>query len=204
MATITRRSSGFQAEVRRKGFAPVSSMFESRKEAEAWARGIESEIDRGVHVSRKEAENTTLLEALDRYELEVTSIKKGAPRERYRIDHWRKQSLAARFLASIRSTDVAHYRDHRLTQVGSPTTVRLELGLLSHVFTIAIKEWGMVSLSNPVALIRFTTPSHPAPRRHAIKLRHGFVSLPIAVSSPPTITLDRIWLPTPHSLRRRR
>lgn len=119
MATITRRSSGFQAEVRRKGFASVSAMFDSRKEAEAWARGIESEIDRGVHVSRKEAENTTLLEALDRYELEVTSIKKGAPRERYRIDHWRKQALAARFLASIRSTDVAHYRDHRLTQVGS-------------------------------------------------------------------------------------
>jgi len=100
MATITRRSCGYRVEVRRKGFLPVSGMFPSLKAAEVWSREIESEIDRGIHVSRKEAESTTLLEALDRYELEVTSTKKGAARERYRIDHWRKQRLAARFLSS--------------------------------------------------------------------------------------------------------
>lgn len=114
MAAITRRKTGYQAEVRRIGFPPSSCMFESRKEAEAWAREIESEMDRGIHVSRREAESTTLLEALDRYEIEVTSTKKGAPRERYRIAHWRKQPLACRYLASIRSTDVAQYRDARL------------------------------------------------------------------------------------------
>ncbi len=113
MASIQRRKSGYQVQVRRQGFPVASGMFESRKEAEAWAREIESEMDRGIHVSRKEAESTTLLEALDRYEIEITSTKRGAPRERYRIAHWRKQPLACRYLASIRSQDVAQYRDGR-------------------------------------------------------------------------------------------
>ena len=162
MASIHRRNTGYQVQVRRKGFPVSSGMFNSRKEAESWAREIESEMDRGVYHSRKEAESTTLLEALDRYEIEVTSTKKGAARERYRLAHWRKQPLACRFLASIRSTDVAQYRDDRLSQVGSTQTVRLELGLLSHVFTIAIKEWGMEGLRNPVELIRL--PKRPLGR----------------------------------------
>ncbi|MDA8257570.1 MAG: Shufflon-specific DNA recombinase [Betaproteobacteria bacterium] len=166
MATITRRKRGYQAEVRRKGFPTVSRMFDSRKEAEAWARMHEGEMDRGIYVSRKEAESTTLAEALERYELEVTSTKKGAPRERYRLKAWKKHPLAACYLASIRSTDVAQYRDTRLALGAAANTVRLELTLLSHVFTIAIKEWGMESLRNPVALIRL--PSRPLGRERRV------------------------------------
>jgi integrase len=166
MATITRRKSGYQAEVRRKGFQTVSRMFESRKEAEAWARMYEAEMDRGIFVSRKEAESTTLAEALDRYEREITVSKKGAARERYRIKTWKKHPLAACYLASVRSTDVAQYRDARLARGASTSTVRLELTLLSHVFTIAIKEWGMESLRNPVAMIRL--PSRPLGRERRV------------------------------------
>ena len=38
-------------------------------------------MTRGVFVSRKEAENTTLAEALDRYEQEVSQKKKGYSKE---------------------------------------------------------------------------------------------------------------------------
>ncbi|MGB5672604.1 MAG: hypothetical protein WBM71_18870, partial [Sedimenticolaceae bacterium] len=41
--------------------------FETRAEAEQWARAIEVEIDRGAFVSRAEAESTTLKELLARY-----------------------------------------------------------------------------------------------------------------------------------------
>lgn len=36
----------------------------------------------------------------------------------------------------------------------SPNTVRLDLALLSHLFTIAVKEWGMARLVKPVMQIR--------------------------------------------------
>lgn len=54
MATITRRKSGYQVEVRRKGFPTVSRMFDSRKEAEAWCPEVVSgklTLRRGVSAS---------------------------------------------------------------------------------------------------------------------------------------------------------
>lgn len=49
---------------------------------------------------------------------------------------------------------MASYRDQRLSEGLAAATVRRELALISHVFTIARKEWRMESLSNPVELIR--------------------------------------------------
>ncbi|MDT4851235.1 Phage integrase family protein [compost metagenome] len=49
---------------------------------------------------------------------------------------------------------MASYRDQRLAEGLAAATVRRELALISHVFTIARKEWRMESLSNPVELIR--------------------------------------------------
>ena len=46
--------------------------FETRAEAEQWARAIEVEMAKGVFVSRAEAESTTLRELLERYLEEVT------------------------------------------------------------------------------------------------------------------------------------
>lgn len=49
--------------------------------------------------------------------------------------------------------DIAEYRDERLESV-SPATVRRELVILSHLFTVVSKEWGMSGLGNPVQSIR--------------------------------------------------
>lgn len=57
---------------------------------------------RGVFVSRKEAERTTLSEALDRFAQEVSSEKKGAYQEFRRIENFKRHNLAKRFLPRFR------------------------------------------------------------------------------------------------------
>ena len=57
---------------------------------------------------------------------------------------------------------MAAYRDDRLKADYSANTVRLELAIISHLFEIARKEWGMEGLTNPVKAIRM--PSPPAGR----------------------------------------
>ena len=64
-------------------------------------------------------------------------------------------------MVSIRGMDIAAGRDTRLQQV-STRTVSNELILLSHLFTIARKEWGMEMLANSVNLIRH--PKRPPAR----------------------------------------
>ena len=162
MATFRKRSGSWQALVKKKGFGQIARTFDTKAAAEAWAKITEAELVRGVYISRKEAESTSLSEALDQYEREVSSTKKGHRREKTRISIWKNHPLAKRVLASIRGNDIASYRDDRLKAGYSANTVRLELAIISHLFEIARKEWGMEGLTNPVKSIRM--PSPPAGR----------------------------------------
>jgi len=153
MASISRRGVGqFRARVRRNGHPPLTRTFKSRAAAEAWARDQEAAMDRGHWTDSREAERTTLAEALDRYAREVSALKRGARQETARIARWKAHALAARPLASIRGADLAAWRDARLEAVGA-NTVRLELAVLSHLFTVARTDWGM-GVGNPARDVR--------------------------------------------------
>jgi hypothetical protein len=59
MATIRNRGEyPREVQIRRKGYPAQRKTFETKADARAWARMIESEMDRGVFVSRAEAERT--------------------------------------------------------------------------------------------------------------------------------------------------
>ena len=164
MASIRKLPSGkWNVRVTRKGFPFQTKSFINRTDADRWARTIEGEMDRGVFVCRSEAEATTLAQALERYKREVTPTKKGASREADRIGVWLQSDLAKRSLASLKGADFATYRDKRLAEVAS-NTVRLELAIISHLFTIAAQEWGL-PVSNPILSIRKPKGSNARTRR---------------------------------------
>jgi integrase len=155
LASITKRGDKqYHVRVRVKGFGVRCKTLASREEAGKWAAKVESETLHGVFVPQDELDRTTLAQALDRYAREVTPTKKGACTEQRRIAQLKRHSLAARYIASIRSVDLARYRDERLHAGIGANTIRLELALLSHVFEVARKDWGMESLTNPVKSIR--------------------------------------------------
>jgi len=166
MATIIRRGPyQWQVKIRKKGHKAISKTFDYRTDAEQWARNIEREMDRGIYFSRKEAENTTLCEALERYAREITPRKKGAKAEMQRIRVWLRHSIAECSLATIRGKDMAAYRDQRLVEGKAVNTIRNELKIISHLYTIAKKEWGMESLINPVSNIRLPRGARVRNRR---------------------------------------
>lgn len=166
MATFEKRGPGqWRAKVRKKGFPVQTHTAKTRKAAEAWAKQVETEMEQGLFVSSKEAQRTTLGEALERYAKEVSAAKKSVDMELCRIGMWRKHPLALRSLASLRGMDFAKYRDERLAAGKAANTIRLELAIVSHLFTIAKKEWGMESLANPVRAIRLPAPGRARSRR---------------------------------------
>ncbi|MDA8118768.1 MAG: site-specific integrase [Gammaproteobacteria bacterium] len=166
----------WQVKIRRRGWPAQSATFDSKVHAEAWARQIEGEMDRGVFVSRSEAEGTTLADALDWYERDISSKKKSSAREAYAIRWWRVSPLASRTLASIRGKDIAasvaamssHRERRRKGDEDAPglrpNTIRIHLALLSHLFNVARTAWGMESLSNPVDLVKGQRPKLPQGR----------------------------------------
>jgi len=60
---------------------------------------------------------------------------------------------------------MASYRDERIKAGYSSNTIRLELAIISHLFEIARKEWGMEGLKNPVKSIRLPSPPSGRDRR---------------------------------------
>lgn len=153
MATIRKKGEyQWHVQIRRKGYDAQTKTFNTRIEAETWARAIENEMDRGVFVSRAEAESTTLKDALERYQREVTPRKRGAEQEKYRVRALLARELAKRTLANVRSSDVAKFRDERVTDGIAPSTIMKDLALLSHLFETARKEWG-IEVENPVKKI---------------------------------------------------
>jgi len=170
MASINKRGDFWRAQIRRKGYEPISQTFDTKQEAAAWARSIEGKMDRGVFVSRKEVEATTLREAIERYQREVTPLKKGAAQE---VAHFKiilRDPLCDMILAEIQGKHIAGFRDRRLVDV-SPSTVTRELNILGHVFTVVIKDWSMPLPANPVQLIR--RPKVPANAARNRRLQKG-------------------------------
>ncbi len=160
----------WQAQIIRRGHERQYKTFDTKAEAEAWARQIEGEMDRGVFVSRTESENTTLGEALTRYLTEVTPTKKPttAYRERVIGRYLQGHPLARRALASVRGKDMADYMRQRQGDGKGANTIRLELALLSHLFNTARTAWGMESLSNPVDLVKGQRPKLPRGRNRRL------------------------------------
>lgn len=173
MATIVKTPSGtWKALIRKTGWPTLSKTFRTKRDAEDWARRTEDEMVRGVYIQRSGSERTTLEMALKRYLSEVSPTKKPstqrseATKAQQLVKHLGKYSMAA-----LSAEVIAEYRDTRLgsiTHRGKPTsnnTVRLELALLSHLFTVAIQEWGLGLSFNPVLNIRKPSPGEGRNRR---------------------------------------
>lgn len=125
MANFRKRGpSQWQAQVRVHGYPSQTRTFNTRAAAERWAKLTEVEMTLGTFVSRAEAEATTLRELLERYFTDVSPTKKGAVSEIIRVKALSRHLLASRFLATIRSADIANYRDDRLKVVASATVRR--------------------------------------------------------------------------------
>jgi len=153
MAAIRKRGSKWQARVKRNGQTLDKSFF-TKADALRWARTIESEIERGAFRPYPKASPVTLETALGRYGREVTPQKRGAIIEQSRIRTLVKHPIAKEMLASIRPSDIAAYRDERKQAGRAASTLAKELGLISAVFKIAIAEWGMEDLTNPVVGVK--------------------------------------------------
>jgi integrase len=167
MATINARKDqdditiGWQAIVRKKGHPSQTRTFRTKRNAEVWARTIESEMDRGVWRDRSEAESTTLKECLERYLIEVTPKKKSKG-EGWYVKALMVRPIAHRFMASIRGKDLASEIKVMEGEGMGANHIRLHLAVISHLFNVARREWGMESLENPADLV--SNPKLPKSR----------------------------------------
>lgn len=138
-------------------------------------------MDKGVFVSRKAAETTTLKELLQSYLDNKVPALADPKREENRIKFIQRHDLALRIVATIRSRDIADYVQQRESEGAGGNTIRLDLGLISRVFNHARRDLGMESLTNPVAIA--SKPKIPGGRTR--RLEDGELNGLLAVAPEP-------------------
>jgi integrase len=180
VASIIKTPSGkWKAIIRKAGWPLTVKTFRTQRDAGDWARRTEDEMVRGAFIKRASGDRMTVAVAMQRYLSEVVPTKRptsqDADRRRSRIiiRHLGKYSLSA-----LTPEIIATFRDMRLAgedrkdPKGRPrpranNTVRLDMALLGHMFTIAIKEWGISLPSNPLLNVRKPAPGPGRNRRLA-------------------------------------
>ena len=98
----------WQAQIIRQGFPPQYRMFDTKAEAEAWARRVESEMDSGSWLDRAEEDRTTLSDALDRYAKEISPRKAAstAKWDGHKIDSLKTHQIGKVALSRLTGKEV--------------------------------------------------------------------------------------------------
>ena len=198
MASLIKTPAGtWKSIIRKRGWPATFKTFRTKRDAQDWARRTEDEMVRGVYIDRADAERVTLESALKRYMEEVAVTKRASTvlSERNRARRLTK-TLGSYSLAAITPDLVADFRDGRLAGGLANDTVRLELSLLSHVYTIAIKE-GRIGLTyNPVANIRKPAPGAGRNRRLTAEEEQHLLKVCTRYSNPMLGWLVRLAIHT--------
>ncbi|MCL2661225.1 MAG: site-specific integrase [Acidobacteriaceae bacterium] len=209
MATIVKTPSDtWKAVIRKAGWPTTIKTFRTKRDAEDWARRSEDEMVRGVFIVRAASERLTVADALKRYIAEITPTKRPFTQigDRHHAAVLTKY-LGQYSLAALTPEIIAKFRDERLAGTdrkdkdGHPipranNTVRGELGLLGHLYTIAIKEWQVGMPWNPVMNIRRPNPGPGRNRRLTAEEEKRLFAAVDKYSNPMLRMIVRIALET--------
>jgi len=164
MASIRLRSNKWQARVSRQGEPSLVKTFQSKEDAQRWARSVEVEWDKGTYTNIHQAQKTTFGELIARYLREVTPLMRGASADTIRLKAIMRRPIAKENMATLTSAKIAKYRDARLQEI-KPSTVIRELAYFSAIINHARREWGL-NIPNPVLGVR--KPAQPQGRNRVL------------------------------------
>lgn len=148
----------YYVQIRLKGYPPQHASFKRKTDAERWIQQTEAAMREGRHFKTSAAKKHTFGELIDRYVRDVLPKKKKSEQRQGTQLKWWKERLSAYLLADITPALISEQRDFLLRgitkqgKVRSPATVVRYMAALSHVYTIAIKEWGWIE-DSPISKV---------------------------------------------------
>ena len=168
MATIRKRKfkykTSFTAQVRRKGFKTIVKSFDTKTQAQKWARAIERKLDMGDYSDYTEASKLTLGDLLNRYKAENKhKRKKDWKNEEYKIKYILNDTISDTNCLKLSTRHLTEFRERRLMTV-SGSTFNKDLSFISSVIQTAINDWGIYFPSNPCRAMKREKENQPRDR----------------------------------------
>ena len=120
MATIEERGPyQFRVKIRRRGRS-VTRTFETKSEAQQWARVEEGRVAGDEYIDRGLSRRTSLSDAIQLYETEgLNGSKSNAKNIRSKLRYWRASEFASWSIVSLRPSDIIAWRRAVLDEDGA-------------------------------------------------------------------------------------
>ncbi len=166
MAYIEKRNAKYgiryRANVRVKGFPSKSATFHSKAEARRWAEAEEGKLKYQRAIEGHNSTYHTLDDAIVRYMRDIAiRTPKSFDAKRFALGVWSRligplqiQKVTAVMISEIRT----NMHRGRLGRELAPATVNRYMACLSHVLTIAAREWGWIPASPMSAVTKLKEP----------------------------------------------
>ena len=162
MATIRKHQAKdgkikYYVQIRLKGHAPQTGRFDRLTDAKKWIQEVESSIRNNRYFKTAESRKHTFNQLAERYINSILPQKKTKNDQILQLRWWKKQ-LGEMLLADITPSKISEYKEKLLSEksvygkLRSASTANRYLSILSHVFTIASKEWGWIR-ENPLSFV---------------------------------------------------
>ena len=162
MASIQERKDAtgkthYRVQIRLKGFPPETASFERKTDARLWAAQTETAIREGRYFAKSEGKKHTLSAAVDRYVQDVLPRKPRSANHQKPQAEWWRERLGDYTLADVTPALITECRS-RLVKETSAANANRYMAVLSHLFTVAMKEWQWVDDSPFRKIQRLTEP----------------------------------------------
>jgi len=152
MATIEKRDihdhqTAYRVRVRLRGYPEQTATFHRLTDARKWAQKTEADIREGRYFKTPEAKKHTLAETIDRYSETILPHKPKTKNAQTAQLQWWKDRIGDHLLFHVTPALITHCREILASEeterkiIRSHATVNRYLAVLSHLFTIAVKEW---------------------------------------------------------------
>jgi integrase len=145
----------------------LSRTFDLKADAEAWAREVEREAQRGnIAALNDQAQRVTVAELCQRYRATVLPTLRDASRPTLLRNI--EGRFGAFFLGNVRSIDVAAWRDDLIREGYAPKSAKHHMVALSSLFSFAERELSIpLPAGNPVRTVR--KPAEPKARDRRLR-----------------------------------
>ncbi|MBN2478634.1 MAG: site-specific integrase [Parachlamydiales bacterium] len=169
MAVIEKRKTkegqiSYRVKIRLKGYPIQHGTFKNITKAKHWAAQIETSIREGRHFKNQNSKKVTMGDVIDKYTIEILPRKPKSFKKQKSQLLWWKAQIGSFLLSDISTAIISEQRNKLLEGITSrknkrsSATVIRYLAALSHVFTIAIKEWNLLEISPIKNLSRLKEP----------------------------------------------
>ena len=170
MASIRRRNNKYQVQVRKNNYKRISRTFYSLKSAKTWANHIENKMALGFDLEEKN--DSSLKDIIERYLKEITIFKKGKESETRRLNRLLKENICKEKAYNLKTFHFVEFKNKRIKDGNK--TCHYDLVLLRHIYNVAINQWNLFNIKNP--LINVPKPKlNPSRERRLTEYEYTFL-----------------------------